>query len=222
MESRPPFEVFNFTMTDQAIGRRVFRMQVEEGAETYNLHVESGTATNPEVKFDRTVARAVAERLRDKLADIDAFNWEAEYGDAANPGTRRWSVGIVFQKDVFSVQSLGGSDVPPGFDDLLEALYQMDLPRPAEPERPAPATPDLSALFGSAGMPDGLPGAPDPAMLGAMQEALAQMQSDPTAFTHQMKDEFKHLPYEQQEALLDMLAASGMATREWWERFLRG
>ena len=223
MDAKPPFESFSFTMTDQSIGRRVFRMQVDEGGETFSLHVESGTASNPKESFDRTVARSVVERMRDKLAEIGAFSWEGEYGDSSAPGTRRWNMGIVFQEGVFSVQSFGGSDTPEGFADLLEMLYQMDMPRPASEAPSASATvspgaaPDFSAMFGAAG-----PGGPDPAMLGAMQEAFAQMQSNPAAFTRQMKDEFSHLPYEQQEALLDMLASSGMATRDWWERFLRG
>ena len=60
------------------------------------------------------------------------------------------------------------------------------------------------------------------ALLSQMQETLNMMQNDPARFQAQMREEFAQLPRQQQDAMLDMLAASGMATREWWERFLRG
>jgi hypothetical protein len=36
-----------------------------------------------------------------------------------------------------------------------------------------------------------------------------------------MKEEFRHLSPEEQSRMLDALAATGLATREWWERFFR-
>ena len=212
-------------MTDRAIGRRVLRMKHQPDAGDYELHVEAGVGASTETEFTRNVPRATAERLRDTLASLDAFNWQAEYGDSRAPGTRRWNISIVFEEGVFSVQSIGGSDVPEGFDDLLEALYQMDLPRP----QGASATVGAPAVEGTMGVPDfgdllgGMPpGGFDTQLLSQMQETLNMMQNDPARFQAQMREEFAQLPRQQQDAMLDMLAASGMATREWWERFLRG
>ena len=208
-------------MTDRAIGRRVLRMKLVDGSSDYQMHVESGVGASPETVFDRTVPRSTAEQLRDKLASLDAFNWDAEYGDTSAPGTRRWNTSIVFEEGVFSVQSFGGSDVPAGFDELLEALYQLDLPRPVHIGNPAVegtmGIPDLGDLAGS--MP---PGGFDTQLLSQMQETLSMMQSNPAQFQAQMREEFAMLPRQQQDAMLDMLASSGMASREWWERFLRG
>ena len=211
-------------MTDRGIGRRVLRMKHQPDSGDYEMHVESGVGATTETEFTRTVPRATAEKLRDALAAVDAFNWQAEYGDTRAPGTRRWNVSIVFEEGVFSVQSLGGSDVPDGFDDMLEALYQIDLPRPQQAQQiGAPAVegtmglPDLGDVMGA--MP---PGGFDTELLGQMQETLSMMQNNPAQFQAQMRQEFSMLPRQQQDAMLDMLAASGMATREWWERFLRG
>jgi hypothetical protein len=52
--------------------------------------------------------------------------------------------------------------------------------------------------------------------------ALEQARSDPYALQARMRDEFKHLPPDEQEKLLDALASAGGASRAWWERFLRG
>ena len=45
---------------------------------------------------------------------------------------------------------------------------------------------------------------------------------NPRLFQQQMRDEFKKMPLDQQNQLLDSLASMGMASRSWWERFLRG
>lgn len=226
--TKPPFHSFSFTMVDQAIGRRVFRMHYQHDTDDYELHIESGQASDPDTNLTRQASRAYAESLFNTLRSIDAFNWESEYGDSAAPGTRRWNMHIVLQEDVFSMQVVGGSSVPEGFDQLLEALYQHDLPRPTatQGKQGSSATaagfpggvPDLGALFASTGGPGG----PDPEALKMMQEQFAQMQQNPSAFAAQMKDEFRHLPREQQNIMLDMLASSGLGTREWWKRFFLG
>lgn len=232
--TKPPFFSFSFTMTDKAIGRRVLRMVYLPPTDDYELTVEAGPAADPQEKFTRRMSRTRAESLRDTLRDIDAFNWDAEYGDTTAPGTRRWNVNIVFEENVYSVQSLGGSDVPTGFDTLLEALYQLDMPRPHTTGNPyaagtgtsmgatgipgMPGMPDMSALFGSLDAA----GAPDAHALQEMQQAWAQMQQNPAAFTQQMREEFRRLPADQQNMLIDMMASSGMGTREWWEQFFRG
>ena len=57
---------------------------------------------------------------------------------------------------------------------------------------------------------------------GQMADLFAEMQSNPRAFEQRMKDEFAHMSPAEQNQLLDQLAATGMASRAWWERFLRG
>lgn len=97
----------------------------------FTLTVQKGSAANPTSKITRQVPAAAAERLRDGLQRAGAFSWEESYGDSAAPGSLRWALAVVFQKDVFSIESKGGSDVPPGFPQLLEELYVLDFPRPA-------------------------------------------------------------------------------------------
>ena len=63
--------------------------------------------------------------------------------------------------------------------------------------------------------------------LGGMDGAdltrmAAQASSNPRMFQQQMKDEFKRMSADEQNQLLDALAAMGVASRSWWERFLRG
>ena len=55
-----------------------------------------------------------------------------------------------------------------------------------------------------------------------MQELMSQMQANPQAMQQRMKEEFRHLSSDEQNKMLDALASTGMATREWWERFFRG
>ena len=65
---------------------------------------------------------------------------------------------------------------------------------------------------------DGLPGLD----AGALQELLSEAQGNPQALQQRMREEFRHLPPDEQERTLDALAATGTASRAWWERFLRG
>lgn len=56
---------------------------------------------------------------------------------------------------------------------------------------------------------------------GDMQRFLADAQNNPQLMQKRMKEEFRHLSPEEQSRMLDALAATGLATREWWERFFR-
>ena len=75
---------------------------------------------------------------------------------------------------------------------------------------------DPSKLAGMLGrdLPEGF----DPEDL---TRALSEMQGNPQAFQQQMREEFRHMSHEEQERMLDTLASMGMASRAWWERFLR-
>ena len=55
-----------------------------------------------------------------------------------------------------------------------------------------------------------------------MTRLLDEARTNPYALQQRMRDEFRHMPADEQERMLDALAASGMASRAWWERFLRG
>ena len=196
----------------------------------YELHVEKGPATNPSMHFDRVVPLEVAKRFRDGLQAAGVFGWEESYGDATAPGTLRWNVKTVFKEGVFSVASSGGSDVPAGFDALLEELYRMDFPRPDEGRKDPGAFDDVALRVRADALgadysqladmmkAGGLPGMD----ASEMARLLAEAQSNPQALQQRMRDEFRHLPRDEQERMLDALAASGMASRAWWERFLRG
>lgn len=72
----------------------------------------------------------------------------------------------------------------------------------------------MADLLRSSGMP-GL----DPS---AMSELLSEAQRNPQAIQQRMRDEFQHMSPEEQNRMLDALASSGLASRAWWERFLRG
>lgn len=224
MSDKAPFQKLVFTCTDRANGRVLFSMK-QLDVDSYELHAEKGPASQLIADFTRTVPRKTAESLRDALAEAGVFGWDETYPDNLAPGSRRWNLRIVFEEGVFTQEASGGSSVPDGFDALLEALYQLDLPRPGADDAPGitapaasfPGMPDLGSLF--AGAPEG---GPDTAMLSQMQQALAELQSNPGLFQQQLKEEFRSLPREQQDQMLDMLASTGMATRDWWERFLRG
>lgn len=48
------------------------------------------------------------------------------------------------------------------------------------------------------------------------------MAQNPNAFMDSVRDEFRTLSPDEQRQLLDMLGTSGIQSRDWWERFLRG
>ena len=223
MSEKAPFQKLIFTLNDRVNGRILFRMeQTDDGS--YEMHVEKGPSTQLVTDFTRTVPLKTAEALRDALAGLGVFGWDEEYPDDLAPGTKQWRLKIVFQEGVYTQESAGGSNVPEGFDGLLEELYQLDVPRPGADDAPGitakpamPGLPDMSAFF--AGAPEG---GPDASMMAEIQQSMAELQANPGLFQQQLKEEFKMLPREQQDSMLDMLSSTGIAPRDWWERFLRG
>jgi len=250
-EKKLPFHSFAFTLLENRQPRTSLRMTAKENG-MYELHVQKGSATNPSSQFTREVPSEMAERLRDTLQRIGAFSWEGSYGDTTAPGSRRWTMSVVFQEGVFSLEAKGGSDVPAGFADLLEELYRLDFPRPVVQRGGGAQGAGGSRGVGSAinamglgglgslgGMSAGDLGAYSSSKAGVdfsqiadslkgglgdidareMQNLMSQAQTNPQALQQRMKEEFRHLSPAEQNQMLDSLAATGMATREWWERF---
>ena len=210
-EDKPlPFHSFNFTLIADKRPRTAFRLKAVEGG-MYELHVEKGSASNPTSQFTREVPVDVVQRLKDALQEIGVFGWDESYGDAKAPGSRRWTVNTVFKEGVFSISSKGGSDAPAGFDAMLEELYRLDFPRPAERaavgnstgsgRTSMPVMPtsmgDLAAFMSQGGLPD----------------------LDSAELQQRMKDEVRRMGPAERKQLIDMLLQSGMGTREFWEDF---
>lgn len=144
-QNKHPFQSFSFWMIEGRRPRVLLRLTAPEPPEAagtgipkampdqelFTLTVQKGSAANPTSKITRQVPVAAAERLRDGLQQAGVYSWEESYGDSTAPGSLRWALAVVFQKDVFSIEAKGGSDVPPGFPQLLEELYALDFPRPA-------------------------------------------------------------------------------------------
>ena len=80
----------------------------------------------------------------------------------------------------------------------------------------------LSELLGGAGDIPGMGSVGDMGSMGELHQMFADMQRNPQAMQQRMKDEFRRMAPEEQNRLLDALASTGMASRAWWERFLRG
>ena len=253
-EKKLPFHSFAFTLLENKQPRTSFRLSAKDGG-MYELHVQTGSAANPSSQFTRTVPVDVAERLRDALQSLGVFGWDESYGDTRAPGSRRWTMSVVFEEGVFSLESKGGSDAPQGFDALLEELYRLDFPRPAAQRNGGQARGVGSAInamgLGGSGMLGGMSAGDLGAFSAAgggldfsrmadslkgglnglgglggldareMQDLLSQAQSNPQVFQQRMKEEFRHLSPDEQNQMLVALAATGMATREWWERFFR-
>ena len=72
----------------------------------------------------------------------------------------------------------------------------------------------MADLFGSGDIPGF-----DPA---EMNELMTEAQRNPQAMQQRMRDEFQHMTPDEQNRMLDALASSGVASRAWWEKFLRG
>ena len=231
--AKPPFYRFAFTLLENRRPRTSLRMTALDDADAgfYELHVQKGSAANPASQFTRKVPLEAAVRLRDTLQSIGAFGWEESYGDASAPGLRRWTLSVVFEEGVFALEAKGGSDVPPGFDELLEELYRLDFPRPAAGRGTAGAVGAAGSmgLAGSAGASalSSMPGFEglDLSRLGGLpgfdSAELQRLMGDPQAFQRRMKDEFRRLSPHEQNELIDALAATGLASRAWWERFFR-
>lgn len=225
-ESVLPFHSFTFTLVADKRPRTSFRMKALETG-MYQLQVEKGSASNATTLFKREVPLDVAQRFKDTLQDLGVFGWEEAYGDVTAPGSRRWSVNTVFKEGVFSVASKGGSDAPAAFDSLLEELYRLDFPRPDAGRVGVGATASQNAVL-MGGLNPATLGGLSPAALrdmlgsGEMSEMLNQLQGNPQLMQQRMKEEFRRMSPDEQDNLLDMLASTGMASREWWEKFLRG
>lgn len=195
------------------------------------------------VEFTRTMPEETARTLKNDLAALGVFRWDPDYHDEQAPGTGTWKLTIVFQQDVFTFEAKGQQSAPDRFGQFLETLYQLDFPRPedaaAKPdEGPARASRprgsgiegmrgdgssnpfDASALFGAAGANP--LGDMDAATMERMNQAFASMAQNPNAFMDSVRDEFRTLSPDEQRQLLDMLGTSGIQSRDWWERFLRG
>ena len=255
-----PFHSFSFTLVEGKRPRAAFRMRAADGG-LYELHVEKGSAANPVSQFTRSVPLEVAERLRDALQAAGVFDWEGSYGNDPSREMRRWTMSLVFKEDVFAITSKGGSDVPAGFDQVLDELYKLDFPRPAAQASQQGASASgpghmsmgsaLGALgsmgfsgsfgglsagdlgaYGSVGenrgvdfsqMADLLQSGEMPGLdPSAMNELLSEAQRNPQAIQQRMRDEFRHMSPDEQNRMLDALASTGMASREWWRRFLSG
>lgn len=220
-----PFASFSFTLVEDKRPRAALRLSTSEQG-MYELHVEKGSASNPVSQFTRLVPNEVAQRLKDSLQDIGVFAWEESYGDSTAPGKKRWSVTTVFKEGVFSVVSRGGSDTPAGFDQMLEELYRLDFPRSNAPRASSVQMDSrrfdgMDASFSQMAdlMKSGGLGGIDPS---EMLSVLEQARSDPYALQARMREEFRCLPPDEQEKLLDALTSAGGASRAWWENFLRG
>ncbi len=128
-----PFQSFSFSLLENRRPRTLFRLSAPKEATTsfFQLLIQKGSATNPTSKINREVPIEAARDLRDALQQLGVFGWEESYGDTIAPGSKRWSLSIIFEEGVFSLESKGGSDTPPRFNEFLEELYRLDFPRPA-------------------------------------------------------------------------------------------
>lgn len=238
--TKPPFDAFWFHCSTEASGEA--DVKLARSGQEYRLIVKSGPVKRDQAAhaivaadFERTISAAKAVELRDALQAAGVFGWDESYGDAKDPGAFSWHMAIDFKTGVFTLETAGGSDVPSGFDEVLEALYRLDLPRPTQAVMKAnpllfPSFADDGADAEPAGAPDGLSGVfgqIPPELLGGvtpedMREAWEDFQQNPERFREPLRQQFAQLPLPFQNQLLDMLGSSGMRSRAWWEEFLRG
>ena len=219
----PPFQSLAFTLVEEVRGRSLFRMSRQEDG-TYELHVEQGSGGNPTVDFTRIVPQESAQRLKDGLQEAGVFGWEESYGSLDGFPVIRWNLNVVFKEGVFSFASHGGSDIPAGFDDMMEQYYRLDLPRKEEPSTQtqpmgAFSLPGMDFSKLSEMMPEG---GMDGFALEEMQQVFTEAATNPAAFSERIRSEFRQMPPDEQNQLLDALSSTGLASRQWWENFFRG
>jgi hypothetical protein len=238
---KPPFDAFSFHADYPASG--TVDVRLERTDDTYQLTVKSGPTKREQAAhalvaadFTRTVPFERAVELRDAIQAAGVYGWEETYGDETSPHAFSWRLAVDFKKGVFAIQCEGGSDLPEGFDQVLEALYRLDLPRPTAAvvrENPAafPGAVEVApdAGEGPAGLPDmsQLFGQLPPEMFGGvtmddMRAALEEFQRNPEQFRDPLRRQFAQLPPMFQNQILDALGSTGMQSREWWEHYLRG
>lgn len=156
-EQKLPFHSFKFSLIEGRQPRSLLSLVAPDVVKEdgfYKLAITKGSASNPLLSITREIPFEVALRFCSTLQDLGVFNWEEEYGDSSEPGARRWSMTLVFQKDVFSLSSKGGSDMPARFDEFLEELYSLDFPRPAAPQQQSGKGigSEVGAVMGSLGV----------------------------------------------------------------------
>lgn len=245
MTQKVPFKALAFSFTDRAHGRMNVRMKYlteEERSErgttdSYMLHIEQGPAERTSVKFDKGASVDQASRLCAQLLEAGVFSWEENVPDDPTVAPSRWVLNIILEPGVFEVHSRGGSMYPQGFDAMMEAFYELGLPRPEEVQE---------ARRGFGGMPFGEAAASmsmfNPASMqglfrqmqqmsgqsgmgfdfGDFQEVMRDMQENPQRMQEMIRSEFRSMPADQRNAMLDMLASTGFGTRDWWEKFFLG
>ena len=245
MTEKVPFKALAFSFTDRAHGRMTVRMKYvpeqdrkpENGDDSYLVHIEQGPAERTVVKLDKGASVASASALCTQMLEAGVFSWDEVYGDDVTVGPSRWMLNMILEPDVFEVHVRGGSMYPCGFDAMMEGFYALGLPRPAdlEPSKAGFPSEGFGAL-GAMGMFNptamqgmmaqmqkmlGQPGAPD-IDWEQMQMVMRDMQSDPARMQDLIRSEFRSMPADQRNAMLDMLASTGFGSRDWWERFFLG
>ena len=246
MTEKVPFKALAFSFNDRAHGRMTVRMKYvpeqerspEFGSDPYLLHVEQGPAERTTVKFDKGASVEKASALCTQMLEAGVFSWDESYPDDPTVGPSRWMLNMILEPGVFEVHVRGGSMFPMGFDAMMEGFYALGLPRPEDNEAPKMGLPGAAGMGAMGGMNmfnpaamQGLmgqmqqmmnqPGAPQ-VNFEEMQMMMRDMQADPARMQELIRSEFRSMPAEQRNAMLDMLASTGFGTREWWERFLMG
>lgn len=247
MPEKVPFKAISFSFNDRAHGRMVVRMKyISEEERTgdvqgpYLLHIEQGPAERTIASFTTDASFEQASILCEKMLEAGVFSWDEDHADDPTIGPSRWMLNVVFEPDVFEIHSRGGSMYPVGFDAMMEAFYDLGLPRPDVDKGKSSS----AGLFdmplsdaGGLGMGFFNPAAMQ-GLMSQMQQmmdkefgsvsfedlqmVMRDMQTDPSRMQELMRSEFRSMSVEQQNALLDMLASTGIGSREWWKNFLLG
>lgn len=222
-----PFEALSFSLSDESHGTASFRL-TWEGDGLYRAAVSS-TAGGRTRETERKLPLASAQELFARLSELGAFRWDEEYPARVGEPIVRWRLGINFKTKVYS-QVSQGSSTPPRFDDLLEALYALDFPRPER--RPEPSSGARSGGWLGSGLGEGSLFSGLGAGVGsssfasvdpeAMREAMEHFMANPGEFQDRIRAEFHAMSPEQQELTIDALVHLGGMDRSWWERFFEG